>query len=70
MLLVRFSCWSYLDMMHEKIIKIDIGLGVAMSVYEVVDYFESQSDEPLTDIDKESIREMFKTSLIKILKDN
>ena len=41
-----------------------------MSVYEVVDYFESQSDEPLTDIDKESIREMFKTSLIKILKDN
>lgn len=57
-------------MMHEKIIKIDIGLGVAMSVYEVVDYFESQSDEPLTDIDKESIREMFKTSLIKILKDN
>jgi hypothetical protein len=41
-----------------------------MSVVELEDYFESQSVEPLTAIDKEGIRQMFKSSLIKMVEDN
>ncbi len=65
-----YSALLNLNMKQNQIIRIDIGLGVAMSVVELEHYFESQSVEPLTAIDKEGIRQMFKSSLIKMVEDN